>query len=222
MKISEACERAGVTSTTLKYYIQEKLVPEGERVGVNKTEYGEIHVQRAKLARALIEIGRLSVATSRQVLAALDAHEDSLAHVFEVAQRALTADGNPGAAPSAESRQRVDELIGAQSWSATAGNPGHELAAAALDGFAASTCTPSADYLATYADAAAAVARADLAALREQEAPAAIAELMVVGTVMGDRLFAGLRRLAHQHETTLAFPVEEDAHREDADRGDQS
>jgi hypothetical protein len=59
------------------------------------------------------------------------------------------------------------------------------------------------------------VARADLAALREQQGAAAIAELMVVGTVMGDRLFAGLRRLAHQHETTFAYPVGED-------KGDQS
>jgi DNA-binding transcriptional MerR regulator len=217
VKISEACAQAGVTSTTLKYYIQEKLVPEGERVGVNKTEYSELHVQRAKLARALIEIGRLSVATSRQVLAALDSHEDSLAYVFEVAQRALTAGSSPGVAPSTRSRERVEELIEAQSWTATADNPGHELAAGALDGFAASTWPPTAEYLATYADAAAAVARADLAALRDQEGPAAIAELMVVGTVMGDRLFAGLRRLAHQHETTLAFPVGEDAH-----KGDQS
>jgi hypothetical protein len=50
------------------------------------------------------------------------------------------------------------------------------------------------------------VARADLAALTSRSDPALVAELMVVGTVMGDALLAGLRRLAQQHETTALFP----------------
>ena len=212
MKISTASREAGVTSTTLKYYIREGLVPEGERIGANKTEYGDAHVQRARLARALIETGGLSVAAARQVLAALDAHEDSPAYVFEVAQRALTAGASSPA--SARSRDLVSELIAARPWAATTDNPGYELAARAIDGFGSIGYTPSAEYLAGYADAAAAVARADLAALLGGNDPTRIAELMVVGTVMGDTLFAGLRRLAQQHETTLAFPVTE-ADRED-------
>jgi DNA-binding transcriptional MerR regulator len=211
MRISETCAQAGVTSTTLKYYIREGLVPEGERVGTNKTEYTVAHVQRAKLARALIETGRLSVATARQVLAALDSHEDSLAYVFEAAQAALTAGNGSGAPASAQSRQRVGDLIASQSWTATGDNPGYELVAGALDGFGAIGYTPSNEYLTGYADAAAAVARADLTALQTREGPAQIAELMVVGTVMGDTLFAGLRRMAQQHETALVFPVAEDA-----------
>lgn len=210
MKISETSAQAGVTSTTLKYYIRERLVPEGERVGTNKTEYTDAHVQRTKLARALIETGGLSVAAARQVLAALDSHENSLAYVFETAQRALTA-GGTGTPASAHSRDRVSDLIATQSWAVTTDNPGYSLAAGALDGLGAIGFTPSAEYLAGYADAAAAVARADLAALRSREDPTQIAELMVVGTVLGDTLFAGLRRLAQQHETTLVFPVADDA-----------
>jgi hypothetical protein len=109
----------------------------------------------------------------------------------------------------------VSALISAESWAATTDNPGYELVARALDGFRSIGYTPSAEYLAGYAAAATTVARADLAALRDGGDPAGIAELMVVGTVMGDTLFAGLRRLAQQHETTLAFPVAED-NREDA------
>jgi DNA-binding transcriptional MerR regulator len=209
MKISTVCEQAGVASTTLKYYIREGLVPEGERVGANKTEYRDAHVQRARLARALIETGGLSVASARLVLAALDAHQDSLAYVFEAAQRALTGGAAAGAAASAQSRKRVGELIGTKNWKATTDNPGYELAAAALDGFGAIGYAPSAEYLAGYADAAATVAATDLGALQSRQDPAEIAELMVVGTVLGDALFAGLRRLAQQHETTLVFPVTE-------------
>ncbi len=64
---------------------------------------------------------------------------------------------------------------------------------------------PSEDYLATYA--AQAAARADLTALTLREGQDQIAELMVVGTVLGDPLFAGLRRLAQQDATNDIFPA---------------
>ena len=210
MKISEISAQAGVTSTTLKYYIREGLVPEGERVGTNKTVYTDAHVQRTRLARALIETGGMSVAAARQVLAALDSHTHSLAYVFEAAQHAMRS-GSSSTPASQQSRDLASDVIASQSWAVTEDNPGYAMVAGALDGFGTIGYTPSSEYLAGYADAAAAVARADLAALRDRDDPTRIAELMVVGTVMGDTLFAGLRRLAQQHETTLVFPVAEDA-----------
>ena len=215
MKISEACAQAGVTSTTLKYYIREGLVPEGERVGTNKTVYTDAHVQRTRLARALIETGGMSVAAARQVLGALDSHTDSLAYVFEAAQHALRSGSSASTPASDRSRDLASDVIASQSWAVTEDNPGFAMVAGALDGFSTIGYTPSSEYLAGYSDAAAAVARADLAALRGRDDPTQIAELMVVGTVMGDTLFAGLRRLAQQHETTLVFPVEEDTHEGD-------
>ena len=51
------------------------------------------------------------------------------------------------------------------------------------------------------------IADADLEALRERESPDLVAELMVVGTVLGDTLIAGLRRLAQESATEHLFPV---------------
>lgn len=208
MKISEVSAQSGARVSAVKFYIREHLVPEGERRGPNQTEYGESHVQRVRLVRALIETGGLSISAVRDVLAVLDANE-SLAYTFEAAQRAMNAPETKNGA-SASARQRVSDLLHGSGWHSTADNPGLELAARALDGLSTIGFEPSESYLLAYADAASIVARADLAALGTRTQPELVAELMVVGTVMGDALSAGLRRLAQQHETATAFPVADD------------
>ncbi|MEO7007316.1 MAG: MerR family transcriptional regulator [Terrimesophilobacter sp.] len=206
MKISAVSSRSGVTSSTVKYYVREGLVPEGHRTGSNQTAYDEDHVQRIRLVRALIETGGLSITATRRVLAVLDDHQDNLAYAFEAAQHALGAVGGARARDaSATARQRIAELAAFVGWRTTDDNPGLGLAARALDGLATIDFEPSADYLAAYAEAASAVARADLAALGTRSRPDAITELMVVGSVMGDALLAGLRRLAQQDETAATF-----------------
>lgn len=203
MKISEAAREAGVTTATWKYYIREGLVPEGERLGANRTEYGEAHVRRVRLVRALLDTGRLSISSAREVLDALDSHVD-IRPAFEAAQHALDEGRPPG---TAESTARVEKLVTAQGWLTTGRNPGVDAAARALDGFAATGQQPSDAYLAAYADAARRLAQADLAAIAElaaRDGSDSVVELMVVGTVMGDGLIAGLRRIAQEHESAHA------------------
>jgi len=76
-----------------------------------------------------------------------------------------------------------------------------------LDDLSAIGFEPSDAYLGAYAAAADLIARADLSALIGRQSPALTAELMVVGTVVGDALIAGLRRLAHQEATAELFPA---------------
>ncbi len=209
MKISEACQASGVTPSTLKYYIREGLVPEGARVGSNQTEYDDSHVRRVRLARVLIETGGLSIAASREVLTVMDANLGSPAYFLEAAQHALDSDAKQSHKPASEgARQRVKELFGAEA-KISEDNVGIELAARALDGFSTIGFEPSSEYLKAYLDAANAISRVDLGALTTRTTPESIAELMVVGTVMGDVLSAGLRRLAHESETTAVFPTAE-------------
>lgn len=204
MRISELSRRSGSPVTTVKYYVREGLLPEGERLSGNQTEYTEAHVHRVRLVRALIETGGLSIAAAKRVLRTLD-DDASLAHTFEAAQHAMGVRSTD--APSEAARDRIADLAARQRWRVTADNPGVDVAARVLDDFAAIGFDPSGDYLETYAEAAASVAHADLTALRERDTPESVAELMVVGTVVGDALFAGLRRLAHQDATAELFPV---------------
>ena len=206
MRISELSRQSSVPVSTLKYYLREGLVPEGERRSGNQTDYDERHVQRVRLVRALLETGGLSIAAAKRVLSTLDAEPDAIATTFEAAQHALGVGRASGAATGA-SRQRVADVATAQGWRISSDNPGLDLAARVLDDYSAIGFEPSAEYLGAYADAAGLIARADVSALGERQSPALTAELMIVGTVVGDALIAGLRRLAHQEATAELFPV---------------
>lgn len=204
MKISEAAEQSGVTVATFKYYVREGLIPEGERLGANRTEYTQAHVQRARLVRALLVTGRLSINAAREVLAAVDSGT-GFGPAFEAAQHALDSARPSDLEASPESRERVEQIIARLGWNTAGNNPGVEAAAQALDGFATAGEPVDDAYLAHYAEAAQRLARADLTALADLAGRGrsdAVVELMVVGTVMGDRLVSGLRRIAQEHEST--------------------
>ncbi|MEV1129109.1 MerR family transcriptional regulator [Agromyces sp. NPDC049794] len=207
MKISEVSRLTGVPPTTVKYYLREGLVHAGERVERNQTAYDDTHVQRVRLVRALIETGGLSIAAAKEVLATLDADDSSLADTFDVACRAISVGGAAAGASDAGARERIATLAAAHGWRTTPENPGFAVAAQVLDAFAATGYEPSRGFLDAYASAASVIARADLEALTTRTRPDLVAELMVVGTVLGDALIAGLRRLAQEHETTQFFPV---------------
>jgi DNA-binding transcriptional MerR regulator len=207
MRISEAAQGGGVTVSTFKYYLREGLVPAGRRLSGNQTAYEQSHVQRVRLVRALLETGGLSIGAAQAVIATLDARQDSLAFTFEAAQHALGAIGPTSSPPSEDSRTTIEETAAAQGWSTTTANPGSDMAARVLDGLRAIGFRPDADYLGAYASAAAQIARADVAALQGRSRPDLIAELMVVGTVLGDALVAGFRRLAQESVTAELFPV---------------
>jgi DNA-binding transcriptional MerR regulator len=210
VRISDLARSAGLPLTAVKYYQREGLVPEGERSAPNQVEYGEAHVRRVRLIRALLETGGLSIASTKKVLQSLDTHGTSIAETFGVAQHALATARATESTPSAESRERVVSLARSLGWTVSDDNPGIAAAARALDGLRAIGFVPPQDYLDAYAHAAASAATADLRALQGLSDADRVAELMVVGTVLGDPLFVGLRRLAQQdatHELSLPqFP----------------
>ncbi|MEV7232087.1 MerR family transcriptional regulator [Polymorphospora sp. NPDC051019] len=208
MRISELSRRAGVPLSAVKYYQREGLLPEGVRSAPNQVDYGDAHVHRVRLIRALLETGGLSVAATKDVIAALDAEDAPLAETFRVAQHAMATPRTADSTPSDAARQRIATFARSQGWEVTDDNPGIDAAARALDGLRAIGFEAPDSYLGAYAAAAAAVAAADLRALSSLATPDQVAELMVVGTILGDPLFAGLRRLAQQDVTRTLFPTD--------------
>ena len=101
----------------------------------------------------------------------------------------------------------VSALVAVQRWRARPDNPGLDVAARALDGLRAVGVDVPDAYLDAYAQAAVTAAAADLQVLADLPDPETIAKVMVVGTVLGDPLFAGLRRLAQEHVTAEVFPA---------------
>src|SRR5207248_1232149 len=68
VRIAELSRVTGVPIPTIKYYIRSGLLPAGDRTSWNQAQYDETHARRLRLVRALIEVGGLSVAATRQML----------------------------------------------------------------------------------------------------------------------------------------------------------
>ena len=206
MRMSELSERSGLPVASIKYYQREGLVPLGEHTSANQSQYDENHVERLRLVRAIIEVGGLSVASAKAVLAAIDATDMPLDWAFGVAQRAASkALPVIDIAPSERASQRVSDLVTSRGWTLYGRNPGPAIAARVLESYEALGHTELLETVDAYADAALIVAAADLAAVGASAQRAAMTETVVIGTVLGDALFAGLRRMAQEHLSHTLF-----------------
>src|SRR6266536_6608242 len=124
MRISELTRRSGVPLPTIKYYVREGLLRPGELTSPNQAQYGEEHLRRLKLIRALIDVGDLSIAETRDVLASIDSPGKTLHETLGKAQHAVTprferqVRGESWAAASEE----VAELVRRRGWQVKQGS----------------------------------------------------------------------------------------------------
>ncbi len=204
MRIAELATRSGVSAASIKWYAREGLLPAGERTGYNQTSYGEEHLARLRLIRSLVEVGGLSVAAAREVLSAADDPDHPFGNILAIAQASLPRAAGP---PSAESVQQVRDVAEQLGWHWYEEHPGVLAAAAVLDRFRALGRDDLTALLPGYARAAEVVAAADLDRITENldAGPATAAQSVVVGTVLGDALLAGLRRMAQANESHRRF-----------------
>lgn len=202
MKMAELSTVSGIAVATIKFYLRERLLPAGARTGPNQATYGEAHLRRLGLVRALLGVGGLSVADARNVIDAIDDPEVSLLHTFDAAQRAVSDDIDP-ASISAAGFARIDVITAG--WHVSPLNPGRLAAARVVDAFEAVGHTDARGWFARYAAAALMVAEADLDEVEALPDVDAQAETVVVGTVLGDALFSGIRRAAQEHVSALRY-----------------
>ncbi|MFC0672632.1 MerR family transcriptional regulator [Brachybacterium hainanense] len=194
MKISELSSASAVSVGTIKYYLREGLLPAGERTSRTTAEYGEEHLGRLRLIRALLEEGGLGIDGVRRVVAALDVPDPARLDLMATSQDALVA--GVGRELPDDTRARAwlvrrgwpilpedDPLPGRleAAWSAC------ERAGIDIDG----------SVMDRYADAVEQVARVDVASVPVRD-PAAAVHRVVVGTVMIDPVLSALRLLAQR------------------------
>ena len=101
MRIGELSAKTGVPVATIKYYVREGLMAGGERTGHNQVSYGEEHVRRLRLVRAMVETGALPIAKVREVLAEIEDPRRDLDSTLGVVSRALTSHREPTEDPAA-------------------------------------------------------------------------------------------------------------------------
>ena len=195
MRISDLSTRSGVPVPSIKYYLREGLLPRGQLTGPNQAVYGEIHVRRLRLIRALLEVGGISVAAAKSVIAAIDS-DLPVEATFGIAQHAVTEAVDPASLDDGAVR-RIDAAL--DGWHVSPDNPGRRSAARALTAFTAAGQPDLRGWVQRYAEAALLVAAADLDEIDSRSGRQEKAELVVVGTALGDAMFSGLRRAAQEH-----------------------
>ncbi|WP_167726624.1 MerR family transcriptional regulator [Cryobacterium sp. TMT3-29-2] len=201
MKMAELSARSGVAVATIKFYQRENLLPPGVRTGPNQALYGDAHLGRIRLILGLTEVGGLTVAAARRVLEAIDS-ELPLPETFEIAQHAVSEAVDPTTV-TADALAHVDALMAG--WHVSDDNPGRLAAARVFDTFTGIGQIDAAGWFRRYAAAALVAAEADIDELDARIERAAKAEIVVVGTALGDTLFSGLRRAAQEHLSSLRY-----------------
>jgi DNA-binding transcriptional MerR regulator len=202
MRIAELSARTGVSVPTIKYYLREGILPAGELSSPNQADYGVSHVQRLRMVRALVDIGRLPIATIRVVLEHLDQPDPNLHNVLG---KALHDTMTTRAEVDAPAREEIEALVKRRGWRIGAGAPAADVAAEVMAALRQLGEGGLLDLLDDYAAAVERIAAADLTYVQRLSGPEAIVRGAVIGTILGDTLLAALRRLAQENESGRRF-----------------
>ena len=200
MRISELSATSGVPLPTVKYYLREGLLPAGERTARNQADYGPEHLARLRLIRALIEVGRLSIADTRAVLAASDDPHLPLNEVLGAAHDAITRRASPNRGEPAwqDARNVVRDTAKQRGWRIEPDCPALDQAADAVAAVLAADIPELYPLIDVYFDAVEPIARREVEAVLSMPSEDQIVRGVVIGTVVGEALFNALRLLAQQ------------------------
>ncbi|MGW4639663.1 MerR family transcriptional regulator [Sphaerisporangium sp. NPDC004334] len=209
MRIAELSRRADVPVPTIKYYLREGLLPPGERTSHNQARYGEGHLHRLRVIKALIGVGGLSVAATREVLGQMYAPGMSVIDAAGKAQFAMTTprpviEDEAWAAATEHTEALIEEL----GWRVRAANPARRTLASALATLYRLGQTGQLTLLPEYARAARQVAEADLGLIAREPDSHTMLETAVVWTAVGDLVLSALRRLAQEDIAYEGRPAE--------------
>ncbi|MEO6880473.1 MAG: MerR family transcriptional regulator [Mycobacteriaceae bacterium] len=203
MRISELARRGGVPVGTVKYYLREGLLPPGEATSATQASYDEGHVERLTLVRALLGPGGLSIARAREVLAAVD---DPSISVHDALGAACAATSEPS--PQTTDLAAAMAHVGRWGWWVTEDSPALQDLARALAAAQEVDLDVTEAHLDAYAEAAARVGRADVAAVPTSSQADAV-RYVVLGTVLMDPVLLALRRLAQEDASGRRFGAQD-------------
>lgn len=201
MQVGELSAQSGCSVATIKYYLREGLLQPGEKTSPTRAEYGDAHLARLRLIRALVDVGGLSIAAARAVIEAV---EDPDTTADEAIERAVDRLGPPISvhddARFRTAHREVDSLIRRKGWTVEGSPTAIDLLASALvslrDQFGNDVPVEVFD---PYGDVALEVARNELAGRPEGIAASDFVAWAVAGTVVFERVLLAWRRLAHAH-----------------------
>lgn len=205
MRISELSRASGVPIPTIKFYLRERLLPPGERTAANQASYDAGHVRRLELIRVLVEVGGLGIGAVRGVLDAIGRSDASLHEVLAEAHRALRRADLSAPETLTATRAETDAWLEGRGWTLDPASPPRDELAATLLALRQLGWETGPEIFERYADAADALASAEVdhvAGIADREAAV---RAMVIGTILFERALLALRRLAHEHHSRTSL-----------------
>ena len=206
MRISELSEQTGVPVPTIKYYLREGLLPEGDKRTPRLTEYDDRHVRRLVLLRILRDVGDVPVDGLKRMVAATESSGTSVHELFAVAADALAP--TPPAGPGiAATREVADAIIAQAGWHHVRTNSvDRDNLAATLQLVTAFETHPRGPReIAPYIAVADQIARHEIDNLDGAKDRIGLLEEMIVGQVVFATVLTTLRRLAEEHYSYERF-----------------
>ncbi|MGW7046045.1 MerR family transcriptional regulator [Streptomyces avermitilis] len=214
MRLAELSERSGVPLATIKYYLREGLLAPGRRISATTAEYDEGHLRRLRLVRALIQVGRVPVATAREVLGHID--DDSLGRTIRLGAALWALPQVPEPDEEDENvraaQHEVDQLLRTLDWT-TAQNlssisPAHRSLVVAVATLRRLGYAWDAELMAPYAQLMHQAAVRDLDFVETHPSEAEKVETAVAAAILFEPVLRALHRLAQEEESARRYGIE--------------
>jgi DNA-binding transcriptional MerR regulator len=201
VRIGELSRRSGVSVASVKFYVREGLLPPGTPTAANQASYGDEHLHRLRLIRALVDVGDLSLASVRAALAAVDDEAIALHDAFGEVMHALDSRRDPPDAETVAEEALVRAWLAGRDWAILPEAPAPRALAELIVTLRRFGVPFVVEWLDEEAAAASARAVVEVANARAQPTRAAAVEMMAIGTVVFERVLTELRRLALEAES---------------------
>ncbi|MEV0233624.1 MerR family transcriptional regulator [Nonomuraea sp. NPDC050786] len=200
MRISELSAKSGVAIPTIKYYLREGLLHQGQQTAATRAEYDESHLRRLRLIRAMLEVGRLPVAAIKKVIEAVEDESLPVHEMLGTAHYALSPAVEPEPGEDWQlARDQVDRLIADLGWNIAPHAPTRDELAQTLVRMRqlgmAIDLTPYAETARTL------VSEVEMDKIPFHGPRDAAVEALVLGTVLYGKAFDALRRMAQESES---------------------
>jgi DNA-binding transcriptional MerR regulator len=215
MRLAELSERSGVSTATIKYYLREGLLAPGRQINTTTSEYDEEHLRRLRLIRAMIQVGRVPVATVREVLGHAD--DESLPRTVRLGAAMWALPQVPEPDEEDEyvqaAHQEVAALLDQLGWEnakqLTSISPAYRSLVVAVAAFRRLGYGFGAELLAPYAELMHRTAVLDLDNMETYPTEAERVEFAILGAILNEPVLQALHRLAQEEESTRRYGFEE-------------
>ncbi|MFC8245556.1 MerR family transcriptional regulator [Streptomyces chartreusis] len=211
MRLAELSERSGVPIATIKYYLREGLLAPGRQINARTAEYDEEHLRRLRLVRAMIQVGRVPVATVREVLGHVD--DDSLPRTIRMGAALWALPQVPEPDEEDEyvrsAHEVADQLLESLGWSNAQAlvtiSPSYRSLVVAMAALGRLGYDWDPQLLLAYARLMHGAAALDLDFVETHGSEAEKVETAVLGAVLVEPMLQALHRLAQEEESARRY-----------------